>query len=308
MAIRLRRGALSGFGLLALSLAGASFAWACAPQATVKADPSSGVSGSRVKVSATGFRDAPVAIYWGSATGPVLATQNGPSFSVTVTIPKASPGVHYITAQHTGDLAYSHPNASTQFTVTAPPSSAPAPAPAPSGGEQAPAPSGSQAAPAPAPSDGGQAPAPAPSPAPAANAGPQASPSPSPAATPSRNTSPARSARSRPVTPRPEAAPAAPAPAPVPAAAAAEIVTPATPEPQPEPEPAAQPLEADSADLWSGFESSDSNALADRRTPAGSSNGSALPVGIALLSVGMVGLLVGAGSLVGARRRQRVLG
>lgn len=306
MTIRLRRGVLLGFGLLALSLAGASFAWACAPQATVSARPSSGLAGSQITVSAAGFREAPVAIYWGSESGPVLATHNGPTFSVSVTIPKASPGVYYITAQHTGDLAYSHPSATTSFRVTAPPSSEPAPAPAPSGGEQspAPAPSTGEAAPAPATSGGEQSPAPSP----AVSTGQQASPSPAPAATARRDTSPVRSVRARPVAPRTAATPAAPAPAAAePATPAPEsVVLPATP--APEPEPAAQPLAVVSADLWSGFDTAENKGvLADRQTPAGSTNGSALPVGIGLLAVGMIGLLFGAGSMVTARRRQRVI-
>lgn len=284
MTTRLRRSGLAGFGLLALSLAGASFAWACAPQATVRARPSSGLAGSQITVSAAGFREAPVAIYWGSESGPVLATHTGPTFSVSVTIPNESPGVYYITAQHTGDLAYSHPSATTSFTVTAPPPSEPAPAPAPSGGEQSPAPS------------------------PAVSTGQQASPSPAPAAAARRDTSPVRSVRARPVAPRTAAAPAAPAPAAAePATPAPEsVVLPATP--APEPEPAAQPLAVVSADLWSGFDTAESKGvLADRQTPAGSTNGSALPVGIGLLAVGMIGLLFGAGSMVTARRRQRVI-
>lgn len=84
---------------LAAVLGAASFAWACTIQARVGAiNPSSGPSDTRVTVRASEFNPGAVEIRWNSTSGRVLGTANGPSFSVTVVIPQATPGVYSVVA------------------------------------------------------------------------------------------------------------------------------------------------------------------------------------------------------------------
>ena len=114
--------------------------------------PPSGPAGSRVAVHGEAFQQAPVDVYWGSVSGPLLATVPSVNFSsVTVTIPAdAAPGFYYIVAtDHTGPVA----SVSDHFTVTStapPPTATPGPTPNPT-----PVPSGQQSSPSvPAPSHG----------------------------------------------------------------------------------------------------------------------------------------------------------
>ncbi len=89
---------LASFCLAALLLGGASFAWACGPQPSIRLRPTSGPAGSHVNVSGASFRSGDVEIHWDSVNGPVLGTAMGPSFSETVRIPRTEEGVYYIVA------------------------------------------------------------------------------------------------------------------------------------------------------------------------------------------------------------------
>ena len=83
------------FGLLgvaAVPLTVVSLAWACAPQGGMALNPTSGVSGAVVSVSAIGFPEgAPVVIRWNDPGGPILASGTGPGFTATFTVPAATP-------------------------------------------------------------------------------------------------------------------------------------------------------------------------------------------------------------------------
>lgn len=80
-------------------LGAASFAWACTTQAFVSGlSPEFGPSGTRVTVTGERFTPGPVQVRWNGTNGPVLATTNGPNFSVTITIPAATPDFYTILA------------------------------------------------------------------------------------------------------------------------------------------------------------------------------------------------------------------
>lgn len=80
-------------------IAVASVAWACTPAAYIGSiDPESGPSGSPVNMTARNFNPGPVEILWDSHNGPPLATTNGPSFSVSFTIPDVTPGNYTVLA------------------------------------------------------------------------------------------------------------------------------------------------------------------------------------------------------------------
>lgn len=54
---------------------------------------------SKITVTGNGFASAPVTLRWGSLSGPVLATVNGPIFSnLPIVIPNVAPGLYYIDA------------------------------------------------------------------------------------------------------------------------------------------------------------------------------------------------------------------
>lgn len=99
-----RRSVLSVFAALAVVAGVAAAAWACTPQAFIDLGPSTigPASGSppaasgTVTVTGTGFAPGPVQIRLDS--GPPLATATGPEFSISVKIPQAAAGVHYIHA------------------------------------------------------------------------------------------------------------------------------------------------------------------------------------------------------------------
>jgi len=84
-----------------LSLAGA--AWACTATTFITAGPHIGAPGTLVRVDGSPFGNGPVEIRWNSATGPVLGTATGPSFSASVNIPAGfAPDIYYLVAvQHT---------------------------------------------------------------------------------------------------------------------------------------------------------------------------------------------------------------
>ncbi|MGH9127348.1 MAG: hypothetical protein ACRDZ8_21915 [Acidimicrobiales bacterium] len=91
-------------------LAAASTAFACTNLAELEVGPTSGPAGTQVKVTGSAFANVPgntaVALHWGSANGPVLATltpdDSGAIGPATVTIPAgATPGQYVIVASQT---------------------------------------------------------------------------------------------------------------------------------------------------------------------------------------------------------------
>ncbi len=81
--------------LAALSSYSAALAWACTPQSHIDLGATSGHPGGKLTVTGRAFLSGPVQIYWSGDTGPVLATATGPSFTVTITIPRVTPGLYY---------------------------------------------------------------------------------------------------------------------------------------------------------------------------------------------------------------------
>lgn len=98
MATNGRRIAVTVAALLSVVVAGASVAFACSQQAraSLRGGQTSGPAGSRVTVEGTDFGPGVTEIRWNS--GEKLGQATGSTFSVEVTIPNASPGVHYIVA------------------------------------------------------------------------------------------------------------------------------------------------------------------------------------------------------------------
>lgn len=117
-----RRGVGAAAAVLGLALGGASVAWACSTQPSVRVEGSSkaasgqtsGPAGSQINFSGRDFGPGQVQVRWNSRTGQLLAEAQGPSFSVPVTIPQAPAGVHYIVAFQTVGTA----TASLAFEVT----------------------------------------------------------------------------------------------------------------------------------------------------------------------------------------------
>lgn len=95
-----RRPLLVLFWALAIVIGGATLAWACSPQAGFELQPAAGAPLAEFTAEGYGFTPGtPVEVRWDSATGPLLATATGPSFSVAVTVPAdASSEVHYVVA------------------------------------------------------------------------------------------------------------------------------------------------------------------------------------------------------------------
>ncbi len=98
-----RRRGLSGqvMMLTAIFVIGAycaSVAWACVPQARlVTLQPSSsGPPGADVTVEVVGFDPGPAEVRWNSFNGVLLATGDGPNFSVSVTVPQAGDGLYSV--------------------------------------------------------------------------------------------------------------------------------------------------------------------------------------------------------------------
>lgn len=119
------KGTKRGAGLVAaaaavLILGAASMAWACTTQAYVgRIDPGSGAPGSRATVTASQFNPGPVEIRWNGTGGRLLATANGPDFSVEITIPPATPNTYSVVAvQRSGTVILG--KAAVQFEVTPP--------------------------------------------------------------------------------------------------------------------------------------------------------------------------------------------
>src|SRR6476469_4774400 len=88
----IRRGVATAIvGALACAVLAAGLAWACTPQAQfTRFSPASGGPGTQVTVTGDNFSDVTVTIHWGSASGPVIGTAQGPTFTTTVTVPQAT--------------------------------------------------------------------------------------------------------------------------------------------------------------------------------------------------------------------------
>ncbi|MGH9156494.1 MAG: hypothetical protein ACRD1K_11815 [Acidimicrobiales bacterium] len=284
--MRTRKGVLAGFGALAAGVLIGGAAFACTPQASLRANPTSGAAGSTITASGGTFDAAggPVKVWFDGAGRTQIgsATVNADrTFSVQVVIPAtATGGTHIISA--TQSDAQGQPIAgspvNTTFRVDGP---IPAAGPA---NVQGSAPEDAQGAAALAP-------------APVTEATPAAAPVAAPVAARAPARTPARVA-----TPAPAAAPAvAPAPAPVavtpaPAVAPAPEVVPApavvapappvqAPAPAVQPAPAAQQAQQSSDD--------------------GGTSGLVL-AGLAVLALGL--FAVGTGIFVTERKRSRARG
>lgn len=275
---------LGGVAACAVALTAFSVAWACSPGGGISVEPGGGPAGSTVVVSGSGFEttaaggNGPVQIRWNSMSGPVLATANGPDFSVNVGIPEtAQSRTYYVVAVQ--ELATGATRtAPDSFQVT---SSAFDPPPAPAPTELQPE---AQPPPQPAP--------------PAATADPAAAPAPvdvgrSPS---TRSTASATRTVRRPVAPAPPAR-----------------ATPAVQAPQPAPAPVVDPANVAqlpsgrtvSSDVWSGFGDKDTSrgpSLVDTTSPSKGS-GAAGDLGLGLVALGTVGLV--GGTLVAVRTRRR---
>ena len=115
-------GALGGFALLAAGTGVASTAWACSvAAASTSISPKVGAAGTEVTVSGSSYAPGPVEIRWNGASGPVLATTQGPNFSQVVTVPaETTGGMAYIAAvQRDGAGAVTYKVADT-FEITDP--------------------------------------------------------------------------------------------------------------------------------------------------------------------------------------------
>lgn len=110
-------------GFVGTVLAVTSAAWACSPAAfspyLAEPNPKEAPATSQVLVTGGNWTArTSVELRWDSETGPLLATApvlDDRTFSVTVTIPKAEPGVHYLVALHPSTAPVS-----TTFGVAAP--------------------------------------------------------------------------------------------------------------------------------------------------------------------------------------------
>jgi hypothetical protein len=96
--------ALASVAALIPVFVAAGLAWACTPQAEfTQFSPSSGGPGTVVAIAGRNFvANQPITIHWGSASGPVIGTAQGPEFSTTVTVPQAPGDVYAIVAVTTG--------------------------------------------------------------------------------------------------------------------------------------------------------------------------------------------------------------
>jgi len=103
-----------------LSLAGV--AWACTATTFITASPHIGAAGTLVRVDGSPFGVGPVEIRWNSATGPVLGTGAGPTFSASVNIPAGfAPDIYYLVAVQQGNNGQITAKASAPFELTVAP-------------------------------------------------------------------------------------------------------------------------------------------------------------------------------------------
>ncbi len=129
---------VAAYGFFGVVLGAASLASACVPQPNlVVVQPrSSGPSGTEVTVEGVGLDPSPTEIRWNSVEGPLLGEAVGPSFSVPVTIPEASPGLYTVVVVsrqsdggigNTGTAAFQITEPGTAELVPPPPEDAGAP-------------------------------------------------------------------------------------------------------------------------------------------------------------------------------------
>ena len=85
-----RRICVGLLSVLAVPVAAASLAWACAPQGAVAVNPASADSGAVVSVTASGFPNGvSVDVRWNGSSGPILASGLGPAYTATFAVPAA---------------------------------------------------------------------------------------------------------------------------------------------------------------------------------------------------------------------------
>lgn len=84
-------------GLLTLALGAGGSAWGCVPQPLISLQPrSSGPGGSKVIVDAIAVDPGRVEVRWNGLDGELLATAEGPKFSLPVAIPQVTEGLYTI--------------------------------------------------------------------------------------------------------------------------------------------------------------------------------------------------------------------
>ena len=111
------------FGLLTALVAALVLLWAAPGWADpeLRVSPAAGAAGSEVTVSGTGFEETEVEIRWGSRSGPLLGTAQGPAFTVTLQVPDSPPNSYPVVAVFTAGNTVTTSNASFQVTPAAEP-------------------------------------------------------------------------------------------------------------------------------------------------------------------------------------------
>lgn len=104
--------------VIATAMSAAAVAWACTPTADMTAGPGSGPPGTQVTFTGTGFDKGIVELRMDSTTSAPLTTVQGPSFSVTLTVPETSPGYHTFGAVGYNSEGVAVGEASVPFEVT----------------------------------------------------------------------------------------------------------------------------------------------------------------------------------------------
>jgi len=120
-----RRGQLVQWVLGIAGLVGAaatatgSVAWGCVPQPYIVVQPrASGPAGAQVEVIGDNFEGGAVEIRWNRLDGDLLGKANGPTFSVTVTIPDQTEGLYSLLAISRGAQGEVGSIARAAFSVT----------------------------------------------------------------------------------------------------------------------------------------------------------------------------------------------
>lgn len=116
---RLQRWWMGIVAVLTAALGAVAVAWACTPTADMTIDPGSARAGMPVTITGTGFDQGIVEIRMDSTSSAPLATAQGPSFSVTLTVPETSPGYHTFGAVGYNAEGVAVGEASVPFEVTA---------------------------------------------------------------------------------------------------------------------------------------------------------------------------------------------
>jgi hypothetical protein len=116
-------GTLCVLALTAIVVTGVGLAWACSPNANISVAGPNGASGrpgSPATVRGSAFAAGKVVVHWNSASGPVLATLQGESWSAAITVPNDAPGVHYVVAFGYDESGAVAGQASALFEITPP--------------------------------------------------------------------------------------------------------------------------------------------------------------------------------------------